>query len=340
MIRNESSSNKLFKHISTWAFVSLSYLFITFPLLAQQTTTDTTKQAFFAPSPTPNKARIISLSTASIGGYTATMLAMNQLWYQDYERSKFHFFNDNSGWLQIDKVGHAWTAYAEAVYALDLYRWAGVKEPHPTWIAAVMAFTFQNSIELFDGFSAQWGASPGDIWSNGAGAGLAVIQDIAWKEQRIQLKFSSHQKSYKNFDPIVQERSKALYGTGFGQRVLKDYNGQSYWLSGNIHAFINPHKHPHTRFPKWLNIAVGYSAENMFGAERNIWTDEMDTEYDYSHIPRYRQFLLSVDIDLTKIKTRSRFLNFLLKGFNVLKIPAPALEFNTQGKVKFHPIYF
>jgi hypothetical protein len=33
------------------------------------------------------------------------------LWYQDYQGKKFHVFNDNSEWLQVDKVGHATTSY-------------------------------------------------------------------------------------------------------------------------------------------------------------------------------------------------------------------------------------
>ena len=47
-----------------------------------------------------------------------------------------------------------------------------------------------------------------------------------------------------------------------------------------------------------------------------------------------------ISVDLTKIKTKSHFLRTIFHAVNVLKIPAPALEFNSLGKMKFRPIYF
>jgi hypothetical protein len=52
-----------------------------------------------------------------------------------------------------------------------------------------------------------------------------------------------------------------------------------------------------------------------------------------------RQFLLSLDIDLNKVKTNSKFLNTVLHTFGFLKFPAPAVEL-TKGKLYFHPIYY
>lgn len=300
---------------------------------------DTTKQSlkFLTPAPYPHKGRIIGLSTISIGSYTAMMLAMNELWYKGYERSKFHFFNDNAGWLQLDKVGHSWTAYCESVLALKLYRWSGVREPHPLWISALIGFSFQTSIEIFDGLSAAWGASPGDIAANALGAGLAVGQDWAWGEQRIWLKYGPTSVSYAHFDANVRKRAVELYGDNFVQNVLKDYNAQTYWLSVNIHSFLPQHNQS---FPKWLNVAFGYGTDNIFGAERNIWEDEAGNVYDYSHIPRYRQYFVSLDVDLSKIDTNSRFLNSVLYALNLWKFPTPTLEMGPQGKPKFYWFYY
>src|ERR1043166_9398894 len=38
--------------------------------------------------------------------YSGSLLALNQLWYKDYPRRSFHFFDDNNEWLQMDKCGH------------------------------------------------------------------------------------------------------------------------------------------------------------------------------------------------------------------------------------------
>jgi hypothetical protein len=57
-------------------------------------------------------------------------------------------------------------------------------------------------------------------------------------------------------------------------------------------------------------------------------------------IKRYRRIYLSLDLDLTKIKTEKKGLKTVFSILNVLKFPAPSIEFNTMGKARMHPIYF
>ena len=265
------------------------------------------------------------------------MIGLNELWYKGHARSGFHFFNDNGEWMQIDKVGHAWSAYAEGLYGIGLYRWAGVENKKAVWIGGISGFVFQMGIEVLDGLSERWGASSGDIVANTAGTVLLIGQELGWREQRIQFKFSSHPVRYGDFDQAVQDRAKNLYGSTFQEKILKDYNGQTYWLSINPSSFFNKNR----KFPKWLNIAVGYGAEDVFGGFKNSWEVEATGEtLDYTHIERYRQFYLSLDIDLRRIPTRSRFLKTLFGAISILKIPAPALEINTKGKLRFKPLYW
>jgi len=82
---------------------------------------------------------------------------------------------------------------------------------------------------------------------------------------------------------------------------------------------------------------VGYSANGMFGEFENIH------HYGGRNIPetrRYRQYLLSLDIDWTKIKTRSKFLRTLFQGMFMVKLPFPALEINSLVKVQGHWLYY
>ncbi len=39
------------------------------------------------------------------------LIGLDQLWYKDYPRSKFQTLNDNSEWLQMDKLGHVFSSY-------------------------------------------------------------------------------------------------------------------------------------------------------------------------------------------------------------------------------------
>jgi hypothetical protein len=57
------------------------------------------------------------------------------------------------------------------------------------------------------------------------------------------------------------------------------------------------------------------------------------------HYNRYRQFLVSLDVDLSKIQTRNRFVKNVFSALNLLKILFPAIEFTTKG-VKAYGLYY
>ncbi|MFK7908758.1 MAG: DUF2279 domain-containing protein, partial [Chitinophagales bacterium] len=305
-------------------FICLILWMTSLPLFAQSTTEseEEPKQRLSLldiPS-SPHKGRIIGLTAWSLGSYAATMISLDQAWYSQYERSKFHFFNDNAQWLQMDKVGHAWTSYSEGLYGVALFRWAGLQDKKAIWIGGMVGTFFQAGIEVLDGFSAQWGASVGDLLANSTGSALVIAQELAWKEQRFRLKFSAHRPDYDEYEESLQLRAKDLYGENVAEQLLKDYNGQTYWLTVNPSTFI---KNPDSKFPKWLSIAVGYGADGIFGGNLNQWTDGEEVYWDYEGvIPRHRQYYLSFDVDLDRIPTNSRFLKVLLGAVNVLKFPA------------------
>ena len=293
---------------------------ILFVLLPLTTFSQSKLDAFLTPSDSLNRPRLntIVLSEASIGAIT--LLGLNQLWYADFERSKFHTINDNSAWLQMDKLGHVFTSYQLGKYGSHLLNWSGVSERDQLFYGATLGFSFLTAVEVLDGYSKEWGFSWGDILANGSGTGLYIGQELLWKEQRIALKYSFHQTKY------AKQRPDKL-GETYLEQTLKDYNGQTYWLSANLHSFFKESK-----IPKWLNVAVGYGAEGMLTG-----TKDVDNQVLTSN-ERYRQYYLSFDINLSKISTNSKLLRSILDVFNMIKIPFPALEFNKKGTV-FHLFY-
>lgn len=260
-----------------------------------------------------------------IGGqsaiYAGSLTLLYYAWYRDYPRTSFHFFNDNDQWLQMDKAGHVTTSAYFGKFGYEMYRWAGIKRNKAIWIGGSTGFFFLTVIEILDGFSAEWGASWGDFVSNAAGSAFFIGQQLAWDDQRFSLKYSFHQTGNAKYNPVQ-------LGDNFMENMLKDYNGQTYWLSGNINAFLPKQ----SRFPGWLNVSLGYSADGMLGAKGNP-----SGTPDYQ---RYRQYFLSLDVDLARIKTNSHFFKFVLNGINIIKIPFPALEYNQIEGFRFHPFYF
>ena len=292
----------------------ISLMFFTLLLMGQQ------KTSFFEASDTLNIKRRNAVYIAEGAGAGIALLGLNQLWYADYERSKFHFYNDNSAWLQMDKFGHTFSSYYIGKMGMDALSWAGESQKNQLLYGATLGFTFLTAVEVLDGFSEEWGFSVGDMAANALGTGILVGQELLWNEQRIQMKFSFHSTSYPDLDPNL--------GTNTLEQILKDYNGQTYWLSANIWSFFKESK-----IPKWLNVSFGYGAEDL---PKEIKTDSGEVIFQKP----YRQFYTSLDVDLTKINTKSALLKTTFNVLNFIKIPSPTLEITSNGNIVFHPIFF
>ena len=279
-------------------------------------------ESFLTPSDSINKPRQSGVYIGESVALGATLIGLNQIWYKDYPQSNFHFFNDNDQWLQIDKVGHLYSSYHLGRAGAELLQWSGASQKEQLLYGASVGFAFLTVVEVFDGFSQEWGASTGDIIANATGTTLYVSQELLWKEQRITPKFSFHQTKF------AKQRPETL-GKSLNEQLLKDYNGQTYWLSFNIHSFTKD-----SLIPKWLNLAIGYGGENMlYGSHSEALQNGIFQQ-------EYRQFYLSLDIDLTKIATKSHFMKTIFSVFNTIKIPAPTLQYNDYNGLKAHFIYF
>ncbi len=263
-------------------------------------------------------------ATAAFAG--GSLIYLNEVWYSQYNTGRFHFFNDNAEWLQMDKAGHMYSSYQSGRLLMSAFDWAGFSSRQKLFIGGSAGFVYLGAIELMDGYSRGWGFSWGDMLANFSGAVLAMGQEAAWGEQKLQLKFSYFPSNIAQYNP-------ALLGENSYTRVLKDYNAQSYWLCFSPLVFAGKTK---GRFPAWLNLAIGYGAYGMTGGHGNN-IEIRDENGMPLHFKRERLFLLSLDLDLTRIRTRSRLLKGLFSVVNAFKIPAPAISAGAGG-VKFYPV--
>ena len=271
------------------------------------------------------------LGSVQVGLWGGSFYALNKAWYANYPKAKFKLYNDWKEWQQMDKMGHFWSTYQISRHTSNIWQWADLERNKAIWVGAVSGMAYLSVIEILDGYSDKWGFSIPDVMANTAGAGLFLGQELLWKEQRISLKLSYSPYQYGN----LKYRADELFGSGDVERLLKDYNGQIIWASINMKSFL-----PNTKLPKWLNLAVGYNARTMLGGYENKWEDALGNPIVRNDIKRYNRFLVSFDVDLTKIETKNRTLKTIYSIFNVLKVPAPAIEFNTLGKFKLHPVAY
>lgn len=283
-----------------------------------------------------NRRRLYTAIGAGTALYGAATIGLYQTWYADFETTGLHSFNDWPQWSQMDKAGHAFTAYIFSRYSFAGLRWAGMSRPGARYAALGISNLLQGTIEVLDGHSTEWGFSWTDIGANLTGSLTFTVQDIIWKEQRILLKVSNDLRDHpdipitngngvtSNLGYITRER----FGDNFFERYLKDYNAQTIWMSANAKAFF-----PQSKVPGWLNLALGYGAENTYGAYGNVWR----VGNDRFRFPedRYRQWFLSPDISFTRIPTKKRWVRLALGALDFIKFPAPALEYS-QGSLKGH----
>ncbi|MCC6460553.1 MAG: DUF2279 domain-containing protein [Saprospiraceae bacterium] len=306
---------------------------------------------------TLHRPRFWTALGAGTATYAASMTGLYKAWYADYPATRFHFFNDLGEWNQMDKMGHWLMSYNESRWVYGGARWTGLPPRMAAWVGFAGGQLIQTSFEIFDGFSAQWGFSWSDIGFNLLGSGLFLGQQLGWSEQRILLKMSAWPVSYSPAPiyPVtpagstqwtsLDRRADELYGTGPVSLFLKNYNTLVVWASVNPAAFL-PGRAPW--LPRWLNLAVGMGADNLFAGFGYDWQADKDCRgpdcvryrVDAGQYPRTRQFFLSLDVDLSRLPVRNRFLRSLLGAVNIIKFPAPALELNSRGRLRLHPLYF
>lgn len=296
-------------------------------VLQQNATAQKTQFEWKTYSDSIHKPRAWGLGGGSAALWVGSVVGLNELWYAHEPRSKFHTFDDSREWMQMDKAGHFLTSYAIGYYYIDLMRWAGFNRKTSIWAGGFMGSFYLAGIEILDGFSDAYGFSLSDFTANTAGSFAVILQELAWNEQRITPKISYHPTHYAKYRPNV-------LGSSFGERMMKDYNGQTYWFSANIHSFLRDE----SKFPRWINVAIGFGADGMIGGMDNPKFDEDGGELP--NLIRHRQFYVSLDVDLTKIRTNKKWLRTIFKAVNIIKLPFPTVEFNSIEKVKFHPVYF
>ncbi|GAA4396372.1 DUF2279 domain-containing protein [Nibrella viscosa] len=267
--------------------------------------------------------RFIGVVAGTALFYGVTLVMLKKAWYK--KKVRFHVFNDNREWLQMDKVGHAATAYCMSRGGYELMRWSGVSERASILTGGLLALLFQSTIEVYDGYSEGWGFSKGDMAANVAGTLLFVGQQYGYGEQKVAIKYGFQKSIYPPYRP-------ELLGRKTGVQMLKDYNAQQYWLSLNLASVlpVGP------SFPRWLNLSVGYSGSGMIGGHENpVVYDKDGREVKFE---RYRQFYISPDADLSRLPVNPSLQRFIGTA-QFFKIPAPSVEFNRIHKVRFHPLF-
>lgn len=284
-------------------------------------------QKLFEPADSLNKNRLIAAHFTSGTLYSSSMIGLYQIWYKNQEALGFQFFNDSRDWLQMDKLGHTFTAYWLQNRTFSLYRWTGMNPKKALWWSAGFSVLYMNSFEIMDGFSQDYGFSAADVAANTLGVGLFTVQQALWHDQYFTMKFSYTHSPYAKYRPN-------LLGSTTPERLLKDYNGQTYWFNLNLGKITPDNWH----IPDWLCLSFGYSISEKLKSDTEFYTVEHNNEMlDFN---AYRRYFLSLDIDLSKIPVKKAWVKTLFSTLNLIKIPLPTVEFSKRNSPMFYGAYF
>lgn len=263
-----------------------------------------------------NKVRKIN-SISAAGLFTVgSYVVLNKVWYNDFERVSFHFFDDSREWNGMDKAGHLTTAFNISERSSEFFKKSGWCKKSP-YLGASFGFLYTSTLEILDAYSRDWGFSAYDLGSNFIGAGIFLLQEKKLNHQLVRFKWSYSDSGLAKF-------STDLLGSNTYESLLKDYNAQTYWASVGLMRL-------NSRQERWICASVGYSIDGFIRARKNDIPSTLD--------PR-SQYYISLDIDWNKIPIRNRHLKNVLKVFNFVKIPFPALQWDKKYGVTFRPLYF
>ncbi len=277
---------------------------------------------------TPPQRRLARTALVFAATYAVALLGLANFWYSASSSDHFHFFDDSREWLGMDKLGHVFSAFHFALFGSLVAQAAGITPRASARWGAILAFATMLAIEVLDGFSPKYGASIYDLAANAIGAALVPLQQWAFGKMAFIPKFSFHPTAFAPLRPFA-------LGSGFLSEFLKDYNGQTYWLTADLNTLTGLRI-----FPRWLRLAVGYGAEGILGGEENTWQNPDGSRADFTHIARYQQLFLSLDIDWGQRPLPYGVLRAPWHWLNLFKFPAPTLEWNAAEGFRWHWLYF
>ena len=256
---------------------------------------------------------------------TGAITYLKYQWYNDKERVPFHFYNDFKGWNQVDKLGHFYISYLESNVGYSLLKKFNFSEKKALYYGGFQGLILETPIEFFDAYHEGWGFSLSDMLANSFGSLFFIAQQKLFDEQLIRPKLSFSRSIY------AQNANGLLGKDNLLSEFIYDYNGYTYWFSFSPKRIFKINK-----IPEWINLSFGYGSNGMLGEFENKKT------YKGKILPfykRYRQYYLSLDINLSKIKTNSRPLKKIFNVLSYLKIPLPTIEFSNK-KLKGYLFYF
>lgn len=255
-----------------------------------------------------DKGRLAIIGGTMIAAMGTIAIYQSNGYWKD-NRAPFHFREDLSYSLWVDKVAHFWDTALLGIILAKSFEWAGMDEGEAVWWGAGSSLLFNTYTEVQDGLSL-WGFDRVDWLADVGGAGWLVGKHYWPAMEPFDLKWS-----------YIPSQNLDKAGAFAGQRhlIFDDYEGFTFWLSIKVNSLLPENAKPY--WPDFLAIAVGYGARDILLDPHQVW-------------------YLSFDWDMEKVIPQDTwFLRALSQTLNYIHFPAPAVRI-APGRPIWYGIYF
>jgi predicted lipoprotein DUF2279 len=265
------------------------------------------------------------INTPYLIGISATTVAFmvsqhiyqaNTIWK---DQAEFKIIEDGQYALYADKAGHIFAGYFVSYMYSELFSSTGISWELSNILGAVAGITYQGYVEVLDGYGANFGFSPSDMYANLFGSGFFLAQHYVPFLQNFTPKFN-----YIPADAYGQKKRRPHFA------FIDDYSSHTMWMSVNVHNLLGDDYNQY--WPKWLQLSFGYAVRNL--------CDPLDPNFDCSDsyavngvVHGDRKFIIALDYNLAEIipEVGAPF-DWFIQSLNYVKLPSPAIEIGEQTK--------
>jgi|GEM_PF-404365 len=272
------------------------------------------------------------LNTGLVFGGVTTLFVLqhiaqaNTIWKN---KSDFKILEDGSYAIYADKPGHVIGTYLASYAMTEALMTSGVDWESSVVTGGLLGFAYNTYVEVLDGYGANFGFSPTDMYANAFGAGLYIAQFYSPFLQNVTPKFT--------YFPANWHGQKKRQPHDF---FIDDYSSHTLWLSFNVHNLLPDNYKEY--WPSWLELSLGYAARNLTVAydPDNIYSHDPNATFRNNDVEGDPKFIIALDYNLVKLlPDGGSFWNWAKQTLNYFKLPAPAIEIGINGKTKFFLIY-
>lgn len=257
-----------------------------------------------------NPWRVAIISSAvpiTVGGL---YVYLQNAWWAD-KRVPFHFTDDVSYALNLDKAGHFMSSVLVSTAFADLYTLAGIKRKNALWFGAGTSIACATIVEIRDALAPYWGFSKYDELANILGSLYPVLQEKVPFFQSFNFKWSYSFSKPSHYMSLPENKNSIF---------LDDYERQNFWFTIDVARLFFPNQN-HQKFPYFFDLAFGVSARGLNGADNP------------SKTTGYREYFIGVDLNLEKLNfTNTKVERYVRKYLNLYHLPMPNVRVKPNAK--------